>query len=130
MHMKSRLRRKPGSRVINQVMATPQEMFSISSLGSEELSSATVITMKVAQPRKDRKVLQSDALTENLRWHTSIPLFLLEEKVKTVKMGRMKKEGWIRKVLSIFECQVETRPVTRPGNSSTAKLRMNPSKML
>ena len=44
-------------------------------------------------------------------------------------MGRMKKEGWIRKVLSIFECQVETRAVTRPGNSTTAKLKMNASKM-
>ena len=55
---------------------------------------------------------------------------MLEEKVKYVKMDKMKKEGWVRKVLSIFECQVETRPVMRPGNSSTAKLRMNASKML
>ena len=47
-----------------------------------------------------------------------------------MKMGRMKKEGWIRKVLSIFVCQVETRAVTRPGNISTAKLRMKASKML
>ena len=47
-----------------------------------------------------------------------------------MKMGRMKKEGWIRKVLSIFECQVETRAMKRPGNSTTAKLKMNASKML
>ena len=45
-------------------------------------------------------------------------VFLFEEKVKQVKMGRMKKEGWVRKVLSIFECQVETRAVMRPGNST------------
>jgi len=44
--------------------------------------------------------------------------FLLEEKVKQVKMGRMKKEGWVRKVFSILECQVETRPAMRPGNST------------
>jgi len=127
MHMKSRLRRKPGSRVIIQ---PSQGICSVYSVGSEELSSATVIAKKVAKLRKDRKVLQSDAFTENLMWHTSKPLFLLEEKVKKVKMGRMKKEGWIRKVLSIFVCQVETRAVTRPGNISTAKLRMKASKML
>ena len=45
-------------------------------------------------------------------------------------MGRMKKEGWVRKVLSIFECQVETRAVTRPGSSTTAQLKMKASKML
>ena len=112
MHMKSRLRRKPGSRVIIQ---PPQGICSVSSVGSEELSSATAIAKKVAKLRKDRKVLQSDAFTENLRWHTSIPLFLLEEKVKKVKMGRMKKEGWIRKGLNILECQIEMRAVKRPG---------------
>ena len=91
---------------------------------------ASVITTKAAKPRKDKKVLQSDALTENLRWHTPMPPFLLEVKVKKVRMGRMKKEGWVRKVLSIFECQVEMIAVISPGNSSTAKLLMNTSKML
>ena len=45
-------------------------------------------------------------------------VFLLEEKVKQVKMGRMKKEGWAKKVFSILECQVETRAVSRPVNST------------
>ena len=45
---------------------------------------------------------------------------LLEENVKQVKMGRMKKEGWLKKVLSILECQLETRPTMRPG-SDTAR---------
>ena len=45
-------------------------------------------------------------------------------------MGRMKKEGWIRKVLTIFECQVETRAMIRPGNSTNAKMRPNVSSML
>ena len=38
-------------------------------------------------------------------------------------MGRAKKDGWVRKVLGIFECQVETRAIMRPGNSTTAKVR-------
>ena len=42
--------------------------------------------------------------------------FLLEEKVKQVKMGRMKKEGWLKKVLSILEYQLETTPTMRPGS--------------
>ena len=79
-----------------------------------------MITTKAAKPRKDNKVLQSDALTENLRWHTPMPPFLLEVKVKKVKIGRMKKEGWLKKVFSILECQLETRPMMRPG-SSTAR---------
>ena len=33
-------------------------------------------------------------------------------------MGRMKREGWWRKVLSILQCQVEKRAVTRPGIST------------
>ena len=33
-------------------------------------------------------------------------------------MGRMKKEGWWRKVLTILQWQVETRAVTRPGISA------------
>ena len=45
--------------------------------------------------------------------------FLLEEKVKQVKMGRMKKEGCLKKVFSILECQVETRAMMRPGSSTT-----------
>ena len=40
-------------------------------------------------------------------------------------MGRAKKEGWVRKVLGIFECQVETRAMMRPGNRTTAKVRKN-----
>ena len=37
-----------------------------------------------------------------------------------MKTGRMKKEGWWRKVFSILQCQVETRAVTRPGISTVA----------
>ena len=35
-----------------------------------------------------------------------------------MKMGRMKKDGWVKKVLNIFECQVEMRAVTRPGEKT------------
>ena len=45
-------------------------------------------------------------------------------------MGRTKKEGWVRKVFSIFECQVETRAMVSPGNSTTAKMRQNVSSKL
>ena len=37
-----------------------------------------------------------------------------------MKTGRMKKEGWGRKVLSILQCQTETRAVTRPGIRTVA----------
>ena len=37
-----------------------------------------------------------------------------------MKTGRMKKEGWWRNVFSIFQRQVETRAVTRPGISTVA----------
>ena len=37
-----------------------------------------------------------------------------------MKTGRMKKEGWWRKVLSILQCQTETRAVTRPGIRTVA----------
>ena len=40
-------------------------------------------------------------------------------------MGRTKKDGWVRKVLSIFECQVEMRAMVSPGNSTNAKMRQN-----
>ena len=40
-------------------------------------------------------------------------------------MGRTKMDGWVRKGLSIFECQVETRAVMRPGNRTTANVRKN-----
>ena len=77
--------------------------------------------------RNDKKMLHRDALTENLMWPSALPslrpqALLLEEKVKKVNMGRMKKEGWIRKVLSILECHVEMRAMMRPGNRTTAKV--------
>ena len=39
-------------------------------------------------------------------------------------MGRAKKDGCVRKVLGIFECQVETRAIMRPGSSTNAKVRI------
>ena len=39
-------------------------------------------------------------------------------------MGRTKKDGWVRKVLSILLCQVETWAMIRPGNSTTEKMRI------
>ena len=44
---------------------------------------------------------------------------MLEENVKQVKMGRMKKDGWLKKVFSILECQVEIRPMMRPGSDTS-----------
>ena len=46
-------------------------------------------------------------------------VFLLEVKVKQVKMGRMKKDGWLKKVFSILECQVDTRAMMGPGSNAT-----------
>ena len=40
-------------------------------------------------------------------------------------MGRTKMDGWVRKVLSTFECQVEIRAMMRPGNRTTANMRKN-----
>ena len=40
-------------------------------------------------------------------------------------MGRTKMDGWVRKVLSTFECQVKIRAMMRPGNRTTANMRKN-----
>ena len=47
-----------------------------------------------------------------------------------MNMGRTKMDGWVRKVLSTFECQVEIRAMMRPGNRTTANMRKNVRKRL
>ena len=40
-----------------------------------------------------------------------------------MNVGRIKKGGWVIKVLRIFECHIETRAVMRPGKRTTADVR-------
>ena len=42
-----------------------------------------------------------------------------------MKMGKMMKEGWVQKVLSILVCHVEIRAVRRPGKRTVNTMRFN-----
>ena len=40
-------------------------------------------------------------------------------------MGKMMKDGWFKKVLSILVCHVEIRAVRRPGERTVNTMRLN-----
>ena len=40
-------------------------------------------------------------------------------------MGKMMKDGWFKRVLSIFVCHVEIRAVRRPGKRTANTMRLN-----
>ena len=40
-------------------------------------------------------------------------------------MGKMMKEGWVQKVLSILVCHVEIRAVRRPGKRTANTMKLN-----
>ena len=42
-----------------------------------------------------------------------------------MNMGKMMKEGWVKKVLSILVCHVEIRAVRRPGKRTVNTMRLN-----
>ena len=42
-----------------------------------------------------------------------------------MKMGKMMKEGWVQKVLSILVCHVEIRAVRRPGKRIVNTMMLN-----
>ena len=48
--------------------------------------------------------------------------FVLEAKVKWVKVGKSRMEGWAMTVLSMLRCQQETRPSRKPGRNIVAKI--------
>ena len=48
--------------------------------------------------------------------------FVLEAKVKWVKVGKRTMEGWEMTVLRMPRCQQETRPSSKPGRNIVAKI--------